>query len=148
MVSRKLAYLGVGLISLVLGLILGFFWLKGATETTKSAFLYQKPPISERTLDLSPTVTNLLGDRETPLGHYLRIQVQLVFRDQKALDYGRKMEPLMKDVVLSRISRLSYTQALSPGIKNSLKADIKECLNHNLDGDPVEEVLITEYIVE
>lgn len=148
MVSRKLAYLGVGLISLVMGLILGFFWLKGAAETKKSASLYQKPPISERTLDLSPTVVNLLGDGETPLGHYLRVQVQLVFRDQKALDYGQKMEPLMKDVVLSRIGNLSYTQALSPGVKDRLKTDIKDRLNHNLGGDPVEEVLITEYIVE
>jgi len=56
------------------------------------------------------------------------VQVQVVFVEKKALDYGKSMVPILKDIVLDRISRLSYTEALSPGIKETLKKNCGRAL--------------------
>lgn len=144
---HRLSYLGVGLISLLIGFTLGFFLIKGEATTKRDDPSYQKPPLSMRTMDLSPLVVNLLGNGGAQ-GHYLRIQVQIVFRDERALEYGKKMEPAIKDVILTHTAKLSYTEALSPNVKDRLKAGLKERLNRDLGGEPIEGVLITEYIVE
>lgn len=97
---------------------------------------------------MGPAVVNLLGDGTAPLGHYARVQLQVVFVEKKAFDYGKSMAPVLKDIILDRISHLSYTEALSPGIKATLKKELRERMNQNLGGQPVEQILITEYIVE
>jgi flagellar basal body-associated protein FliL len=138
----------MGLIFLVIGSIAGFSWLGRAAETKKNIIPYQRPPILERTLKLSPVVVNLLGDGETVLEHYLRIQVQLVFRDQKTLNYGKEMRPFIEEAIVSHSGKLSYMQAFLPYSRDHFKIDLKKHLNHDLGGDFVDEVLITEYIVE
>jgi flagellar basal body-associated protein FliL len=139
-------YLSVGLVTLLIGFILGSFLIRGGLEAKRNEPLYQKPSLSKRTLDLSPVVVNLLDNGEP--GHYLRIQVQLVFRDEQALEYGKKMEPVIKDAIITHVTKLSYAKALSPIAKDHFKTEIKERLNRDLGGEPVEGALITEYIVE
>ena len=146
--SRSFLYAIVGIVSLLVGVFLGAFLLRGEPESSDSLPAFTRGPITERALDLGPAVVNLLGDGAAPLGHYVRVQVQVVFVEKKAHDYGKSMVPILKDIVLDRISRLSYTEALSPKIKATLKKELRERINHSLGGRLVDEILITEYIVE
>ncbi|MDY7017603.1 MAG: flagellar basal body-associated FliL family protein [Nitrospirota bacterium] len=148
MKSRNFLYAIIGIVSLLVGVFLGAFLLKGEPESSESTPAFAREPIAERALDLGPSVVNLLGDGAAPLGHYARVQVQVVFVEKKAHDYGKSMVPILKDIVLDRVSRLSYTEALSPKIKATLKKELRERINHSLGGQLVDEILITEYIVE
>jgi flagellar basal body-associated protein FliL len=146
--SRNILYAIVGIVSLLVGAFFGAFILKGVPESSDSLPAFARVAITERVMDLGPSVVNLLGDGADTSGHYARVQVQVVFVDKKALDYGNSTAPALKDIVLDRLSRLSYAEALSPGIKTTLKRELWERMNQNLGGKPVEEILITEYIVE
>ena len=146
--SRNILYAIVGIVSLLVGAFLGAFILKGAPESSDSLPSFARGAITERAMDLGPSVVNLLGDGTAPLGHYARVQVQVVFLDKNTLDYGKSAAPALKDIVLDRLSQLSYAEALSPGIKATLKRELRERMNQSLGGKPVEEILITEYIVE
>jgi len=146
--SRSFLYATVGVLSLLVGVFLGSFLLKGAPERSDGLPSFARKPITDRTLGIGPIVVNLRGGGTAPLGHYSRVQVQVVFVEKKALDYGKNMAPALKDIVLDRISHLSYTEALSPGVKATLKKELRERMNQSLGGQLVEEILVTEYIVE
>ena len=148
MKSRIFLYVVVGALFFVVGAFLGSFLLKSTPERSDGPQRFIKEPVSERALDIGPSVVNLLGDATAPVGHYARVDVHVVFAKKKDFEYGKAMAPVLKDVVLDRLGRLSYTQALDPGIKAALKTDLRDRMNQKLDGLLVKEILITEYIIE
>ena len=146
--SRNFLYVVVGALFFVVGAFLGSFLLKGAPERSDGPQMFAKEPISERALNIGPSVVNLLGDATAPAGHYARVDVYVVFAKKEDFEYGKTMAPVLKDVLLDRLGRLSYTQALDPGIKATLKNELRDRMNQKLDGQLVKEILITEYIIE
>jgi flagellar basal body-associated protein FliL len=111
-------------------------------ETVRKEYVLKLPPKPGPSLPLMTTqVVNLKG------GRYLRFSVVMQYvanehlwpsggggnaGSSKKVDPMLRFEPLMKDVVVSTVSRHTATELLEPEGRERLKAEIRQNINHEL----------------
>jgi len=137
----------VTVFSIAIVIAVSYFLISGG-KTNTEAFL-KKIPIANRTLELDPFVANLEALEDgTVGGHYVRASLALVFKNKKAMKYGKEMLPAIRDIILSKLSSLTYNDAIDTPKRQGLKEGLYTSINQYMGGFPLEEILIIEYIVE
>ncbi|NPA39275.1 MAG: flagellar basal body-associated FliL family protein [Thermodesulfobacteria bacterium] len=105
------------------------------TEEVKNFDLYTMDPI----------VVNLFD----PTGRrYMQIQLALALPDKKYEDEIKKMEPVLKDTIITYLSAMTPEEALQPQAKEQIKEELLKKLNQALGKHIIMAVYITQYIVE
>ncbi|MFN3567845.1 MAG: flagellar basal body-associated protein FliL [Caldimicrobium sp.] len=128
------------------GLFLVFSKKGGETEEVKSTKGKKGKKKGEVAyFDLDPIIVNLLD----PTGkRYLQVRMTLEIEDKKAEEEVRKIEPIIKDIILSTLSGKTLEEVIVPEAKDKIKRELLQKLNEGLDKELISNIYITQYIVE
>jgi flagellar basal body-associated protein FliL len=94
---------------------------------------------------LGPFIVNLADDGAR---RYLRTTLQLALHKESYKKYFGKLDPRMRDALLTLLSSQRTDQLLKPEGKEQLRKDIASQLNAILGKEAVEEVYFVDFLIQ
>ena len=135
----------IALLTVILILVLGIGYLLILNQ--------QIPEIStifksngEYTIPLDEFVVNLKS--ETSVNSYLRISIALMYTDEKYGDEINTSINKIREVVITNLREKTASDFLNDDVVTNLKSDIKGDINSFLNVAEVEDIFITDIIVQ
>jgi flagellar basal body-associated protein FliL len=135
----------IALLTVILILVLGIGYLLILNQ--------QIPEIStifksngEYTIPLDEFVVNLKS--ETSVNSYLKINIALMYTDEKYGDEINTSINKIREVVITNLREKTASDLLNDDVVTNLKSDIKGDINSFLNVAEVEDIFITDIIVQ
>lgn len=129
------------IIALLVGAVYFLFFKDGIPELE----IAEKPKV-EHTVSLDEFVVNLKST--SPEDNYLKISIALMYTDDEYTEAINSNVNKIRDIIINNLRVNTKSDLLDNGSIASLKTNIKEDINTTFDSVEVEDVYITDIIVQ
>ncbi|MDY0235493.1 MAG: flagellar basal body-associated FliL family protein [Gudongella sp.] len=124
-----------------------FIYSKVVNKSITEIFSKFESEEKEYTVTLDEFLVNLNSDYGDSK-EYLRINMALMYTDEKQTEKIQSNISLIRDLIISSLRDVTIENALEEETMINVKLKIMESINHNLGQDLIKEVYITDIIVK
>lgn len=102
----------------------------------------KKPGVFYEIKDIVVNPANTKGER------YLLVSLGIELNDEKSLEIMKNNNPVIRDRIISILSRYNVSQLSSLNGREELKKSLLSTLNHIRNGNMVRNLFFTEYVMQ